>query len=51
MLNLDDPSINWVLLARSMGVDAASADTAGEFNDIFKSAMKREGPFLIEAKI
>jgi len=51
MLNLDDPSINWVLLARSMGVDAASAETAEEFNELFKSAVNRKGPFVIEAKI
>jgi len=51
MLNLDDPSIDWVSLAKAMGVEAARAETAEQFTDLFGSAMKRKGPFLIEAKV
>lgn len=51
MLNLDEPAIDWVSLAGGMGVEAARASTAEEFNDLFGSAMKRKGPFLIEALI
>lgn len=51
MLNLDDPSIDFVKLAESMGVEAARADTAEGFADLFARAMKTEGPFLIEAVI
>ncbi|MDF1856136.1 acetolactate synthase large subunit [Pseudooceanicola sp.] len=51
MLNLDDPAIGWVSLANGMGVEAAQASTADQFNDRFKSAMARKGPFLIEALI
>ena len=51
MLNLDDPAIGWVSLAAGMGVEGATAQTAEEFNDLFKTAMSRKGPFLIEALI
>jgi acetolactate synthase I/II/III large subunit len=49
MLNLDDPFIDWVSLAKGMGVEAARAETAEQFNDLLKTAMSRKGPFLIEA--
>ncbi|MGH1423470.1 MAG: acetolactate synthase large subunit [Pseudooceanicola sp.] len=51
MLNLDDPAIDWVSLAAGMGVEAARAETAEQFTDLFKGAMSRKGPFLIEAVI
>ena len=51
MLNLDDPAIDWVKLANSMGIEAARATATEEFNTLFKSAMSRKGPFLIEAAI
>ena len=51
MLNLDEPVIDWVMLAKSMGIEGASATTTEEFNMLFKSAMSRKGPFLIEAMI
>ncbi|OWU84572.1 decarboxylase [Oceanicola sp. 22II-s10i] len=51
MLNLDDPAIGWVSLANGMGVEAATASTAEQFNDLFKTAMSRKGPFLIEALV
>jgi acetolactate synthase I/II/III large subunit len=51
MLDLDDPSLNWVGLAQSMGVEAARADTAEAFADLLRAACGRKGPFLIEAVI
>ena len=39
------------LLAQGHGVEAARADTAEAFNDLVASALKRRGPFLIEAVI
>ncbi|WP_430245351.1 acetolactate synthase large subunit [Neorhizobium sp. DAR64861/K0K2] len=51
MLDLVDPTLDWVGMANSMGVDAARAESAGEFADILKSACGRKGPFLIEAVI
>jgi len=51
MLNIDAPALDWVSLARGMGVEAARAETAAAFRDLFKAALGRRGPFLIEAVI
>lgn len=51
MLNLDEPALDWLAMARGMGVEAACATTAEEFAKLFKGALGRKGPFLIEAVI
>jgi len=50
-LSIDNPAINFSALAQSMGVEAVRVETAEAFDDVFKAAMKRKGPFLIEAMI
>jgi acetolactate synthase-1/2/3 large subunit len=51
LLELDDPSIDWVSLAQSMGVAAVSVSTAEDFHVEFERAMANRGPSLIEATI
>jgi acetolactate synthase-1/2/3 large subunit len=51
MLDLHNPELDWVSLARGMGVEATRAKTAEEFAEQFSSAMKSRGPRLIEAVI
>ena len=51
MLDLHDPVLDWVSLARGMGVEASRASTAEEFAAQFSSAMAGRGPRLIEAVI
>lgn len=51
MLDLVDPTLDWVSLAKGAGVEGARATTAEEFAELFASATKRKGPFLIEAMI
>jgi acetolactate synthase-1/2/3 large subunit len=51
MLNLDEPALDWVAMARGMGVEAGRATTAEEFAKLFRGALSRKGPFLIEAVI
>ncbi|MFP5411443.1 MAG: acetolactate synthase large subunit [Gammaproteobacteria bacterium] len=51
MLAVEDPDLDWVALARGMGVEAAAADTAEGFNDLLAAALRRKGPFLIEARL
>ncbi|MEP9378747.1 acetolactate synthase large subunit [Aquabacter sp. CN5-332] len=51
MLNLNEPDLDWVSLAKGMGVEAARATTIEEFMDLFDTALKQSGPFLIEAVI
>jgi acetolactate synthase-1/2/3 large subunit len=51
MLDIDNPSIDWVSIARGMGVKAVAARTAEEFQQAFEQAMAERGPRLIEATI
>jgi acetolactate synthase-1/2/3 large subunit len=51
LFDLHNPTLDWVKLAESMGVEAARAETAEQFGDLFASAMKTRGPRLIEAII
>lgn len=51
MLNIDRPALDFVALAQGMGVEAAAASTAQEFDDLFKVFAGHKGPRLIEARI
>jgi acetolactate synthase-1/2/3 large subunit len=51
MLDLVDPALDWVHLAMGLGVEAARANDAAQFNDLLRQAVARRGPFLIEAVI
>jgi len=51
MLDLVEPALDWVHLAMGLGVEAARATDAGQFNDLLRTAASRRGPFLIEAVI
>ncbi len=48
MLSLDDPALDWVSLAKGMGVEGVRATTIEELIDAFRAGLKRTGPFLIE---
>jgi acetolactate synthase-1/2/3 large subunit len=50
-LNIGDPNLDWVSIATGMGVDAQRAETASQFNDLLRDAMKHSGPRLIEAVV
>ncbi|WP_427185038.1 acetolactate synthase large subunit [Bordetella bronchialis] len=51
MLDLTRPDLEWVKIANGMGVEAAQADTMDKFADLFATANRRKGPFLIELVI
>lgn len=51
MFDLQDPSLDWVALAKGMGVDAVRVGSGVDFEAAFAAAMKRRGPVLIEALI
>ncbi len=51
MLDLNNPALDWVQLAGGMGVEAVRVSDSAGFADAFAAAMKRPGPFLIEALI
>jgi len=48
LFNIGRPGLDWVGLAKSMGVEAASVETLEGFADVFRAACGRRGPFLIE---
>jgi acetolactate synthase-1/2/3 large subunit len=49
--DLGRPDLDWVSLARGMGVEAARVETLEGFADTFRAACGRRGPFLIEFRI
>ena len=51
MLSLDNPEINWVSLANSLGVPAKKTLTVEEFYKAFSDGISSEGPSLIEIVI
>lgn len=51
LLEIGEPSIDWVQLAQSMGVPAVAAASAESFHTEFERAMAQRGPLLIEASI
>ena len=51
LMRLDQPDLDWVSLARGMGVDGLKATTVDEFHQALQTALSQKGPFLIEAVI
>ncbi|MEZ5322069.1 MAG: acetolactate synthase large subunit [Microthrixaceae bacterium] len=51
MLDLTGPDLDFVALARGMGVKASRALTAEDFNEQLEAALAERGPVLIEAVI
>jgi len=49
MLDLSRPDLDWVALAKSMGVSATRATTADEFNKAITRSLATRGPSLVEA--
>jgi acetolactate synthase-1/2/3 large subunit len=48
MTSLGDPPLDWVALARGMGVPAARATTAGELSTELRRALAEPGPHVVE---
>ena len=51
MLSIDRPSLDWVAMAKGMGVDAARANNAEELVKALDAGLHNEGPYLIEVAI
>ncbi|HYF59066.1 MAG TPA: acetolactate synthase large subunit [Burkholderiaceae bacterium] len=49
MLSIDRPTIDWVGLARSMGVEAGRASDLGELARELRRGFASPGPYLVEA--
>jgi acetolactate synthase-1/2/3 large subunit len=48
LFSLAGPAHDWISLAKGFGVEAARAETMESFAELFTSANRRKGPFLIE---
>ncbi len=51
MIDLSRPVVDWVSLARGLGVEAARATTVAEFATLLTRALATKGPRLIEAQL
>ncbi len=51
MLDLGNPSLDWVSISNGLGVPAVRADTVEGFHDALKDALAHTGPRLVEAVI
>ena len=51
MLDLDDPTLDWVKISSGLGVHATRATTAEEFHRQFEAALGAKGPRLIECQV
>ncbi len=51
LLDIDDPALDWVALARGMGIEGCRATSAEQFDDMLASAMAATGPRMIEAAL
>ena len=49
LLDLGNPSLDWVSLSQGMGVPAVRADTVEAFHEALKQALAVKGPRLVEA--
>ena len=51
MLSIDRPDLDWVSMAKSMGVEAARCRTAEDLVKAMDAGLHNEGPYLIEVAI
>ena len=51
MLSLDNPALDWVSLAKGMGVEGIRVETIDDFAKAFRAGCARRGPYLIEVVI
>lgn len=51
LMDIGSPRIDWVSLARGMGVAAFRTTTSSSFAAELNSALERKGPTLIEASL
>jgi acetolactate synthase-1/2/3 large subunit len=51
MLDLTRPDLDWVSLAKGMGMDAWQTDSAESFNQALEHSLATSGPSLIEALV
>jgi acetolactate synthase-1/2/3 large subunit len=48
MLSLDNPALDWVALAKGMGVEAKRVESVEALAATMQAGLRHKGPFLIE---
>jgi acetolactate synthase-1/2/3 large subunit len=48
MMELDRPALDWVSIARGMGMEAGRAETMEEFKLLLATGLASQGPYLID---
>ncbi|MCP4472290.1 MAG: acetolactate synthase large subunit [Gammaproteobacteria bacterium] len=51
LLDIDDPEIDWVSLAKTFGVDAQHVDSMDGFSSAIDAGFATQGPYLIEVAL
>ena len=51
MMEIDRPALDWVSLARGMGVEAGSTATMEEFDRQLDAGLRSQGPYLIDLQL
>jgi len=51
MIDIDKPRIDWLAMAKSMGVPAVAVDTAESFHKAMRDSVREPGPNLIEVRL
>jgi acetolactate synthase-1/2/3 large subunit len=51
MLSLDNPALDWVSLAKGMGVEGVRVTTMAELTSALQAGVQQTGPFLIEVSL
>jgi acetolactate synthase-1/2/3 large subunit len=51
MIDIDRPRIDWLAMAKSMGVPAVSVDSAEAFHRAMVDSAREQGPTLIEVRL
>jgi acetolactate synthase-1/2/3 large subunit len=51
MLDIDRPDLDWVALARGMGVPGTRVETMEDFNKSFAEGLAMRGPYVIEVAL
>ena len=51
MIDIDRPTIDWIAMAKSMGVPAVAVETAEDFVKAMQNSAREPGPALIEVRL
>ncbi|MFD2136692.1 thiamine pyrophosphate-dependent enzyme [Novosphingobium resinovorum] len=51
MIDIDRPTIDWVAMAKSMGVPGVQVSSAEDFHKEMVRSAQTDGPCLIEVKL